>query len=378
MRFLKIWSFVVAVSLCLTVSAFGQETTGAIEGTVKDTQGNVVPGVAVTVSSRGRTEAARPDATGGFSRTVTADDNGFFRVLQVPPGFYTVSTAAAAGFGTATLNDVEVVLGKTTPVNVGLQPGNVEVSVTVTADAIAIDPTDNKIQTNITSQVAELLPKGTNFTSLLQVAPAVRNEPKGGGFQIDGASGSENTFIIDGQEVTNFRTGTLNANNNLPFQLVQEVQVKSSGFEAEFGGATGGVINVVTKGGSNEWHGEFGMSFRPAELQAGPRRILTNAFGPATYFQAQRDGGTDFFPTMNLSGPILRDRAWFFASYSPQYRKTIRPITYIDTDNNNAIVGAERYVERRIDYYAFTRVDADVMNNLRFSGTYTWNPIDQE
>jgi hypothetical protein len=260
----------------LTGIAFGQETTGRIEGTIKDPNGNVVPGVSVTVTSRGRTEGARADATTGFNRTVVTDDNGFFRVQEVPPGFYTVTSAAASGFSGAAVNEVEVVLGKTTPVNINLQAGYVQETVTVTADAVAIDPTDNKIQTNITSQVAELLPKGTNFTSLLKVSPSTRPEPLNGGFQVDGASGSENTFIIDGQEVTNFRTGVLNANNNLPFQLVQEVQIKSSGFEAEFGGATGGVINVVTKGGSNEWHGEFGSQFRPGSLQSDPRVFQRN------------------------------------------------------------------------------------------------------
>ncbi|MEZ5346868.1 MAG: TonB-dependent receptor plug domain-containing protein [Pyrinomonadaceae bacterium] len=83
---------------------------------------------------------------------------------------------------------------------------------------------------------------------------------------VDGASGSENTFIVDGNEVTNVLSGTLDSNNNLPFSLVQEVQVKSSGFEAEYGGATGGVINVVTKGGNNEIRGEFGLNFSPGKL----------------------------------------------------------------------------------------------------------------
>ena len=93
------------------------------------------------------------------------------------------------------------------------------------------------------------------------------------GYQVDGSSGAENTFVIDGSEVTNFRTGQLRDNNNLPFQFVQEVQVKSSGFDAEFGGATGGVINVVTKSGGNDFHGEFGMQFETSNLSA--RQNLT-------------------------------------------------------------------------------------------------------
>ncbi|HEV7902598.1 MAG TPA: carboxypeptidase regulatory-like domain-containing protein, partial [Pyrinomonadaceae bacterium] len=231
----------VTFLLCLTALAFGQETTGRIEGTITDPTGAAVPGVTVTINSVGRTEGARPDATTGFTRTATTDESGFFRVLEIPPGFYSVTTTSISGFSGATVPSVEVVLGKTTPVNFSLTAGSVSETVTVTSDAIAIDPTDNKIQTNITAQVAELLPKGTNFASLLQVAPSVRNEPASGGFQIDGASGSENTFIIDGQEVTNFRTGNLNINNNIPFQFVKEIQVKTNGFEAEYGGATGGV-----------------------------------------------------------------------------------------------------------------------------------------
>ncbi|HYE13111.1 MAG TPA: TonB-dependent receptor [Pyrinomonadaceae bacterium] len=366
-----------AVLLCLSASAFGQETTGVIEVTTKDPQGGAVTGVTITIQSRSRVDAANPTATGAgaFTRTVTTDENGFARVLQIPPGFYTVATTAVSGFGATTVTDVEVTLGRTTPVNITLRAGDVRETVTVTAsDVVSIDPTSNRIQTNITAQAAELLPKGTNFTSLLQVAPAVRNEPLSGGFQVDGASGSENTFIIDGQEVTNFRTGTLNGNNNIPFQFVQEVQVKSSGFEAEFGGATGGVINVVTKGGSNEWHGEFGTSFQPAGLQAGPRRILTNAFGDARYFQPPKDEGTNHFPTFNLSGPIIEDRAWFFASYSPQIRNTRRTINFIDTDDES-IVGTETYNLRQTNHYAFMRLDSNIFNNLRFNGTWTWNPI---
>jgi len=225
---IKFLPSILALLLCLTATAFGQETTGRIEGTITDPSGAAVPGVTVTVRSRGTTEGARQDATIGFNRTVTADESGFYRVQEVPPGFYAVTTTAISGFSASTNPSVEVVLGKTTPVNFQLQTGALTETVTVTSDAVAIDPTDNKIQTNITAQVAELLPKGTNFTSLLTVAPGVRNEPLSGGFQIDGASGSENTFIIDGQEVTNFRTGTLNQNNNIPFQFVQEVQVKSS------------------------------------------------------------------------------------------------------------------------------------------------------
>jgi hypothetical protein len=389
MRTIKLLIFATALAVSLAGISFGQETTGNLEGTVKDPQGAVVPGVSVTVSSTGRTEGARADATVGFSRTVVTDSSGFYRVQNVPPGVYNVSTAATSGFGAATSSNVEVVLGKTTPVNISLQAGDVQTTVNVTtAGELAIDPTDNKIQTNITSRTAELLPKGTGFSSLLKIAPSTRPEPLNGGFQVDGASGSENTFIIDGQEVTHFRTGVLRANDNLPFNIVQEVQIKSSGFEAEFGGATGGVINVVTKGGSNEWHGEFGIGFKPAALQSDPRQFLRSfRSGSATatpptfvdipeYIFPRKDEGTDTFPTANLSGPIIKDHLWFFTSYSNQNTNVIRSLDYVTPDpRNRTLSSTERYSFKRVQTFAEARLDAAVTDQFRMTGRFIWSPI---
>lgn len=160
--------------------------------------------------------------------------------MQLQPGVYTVN-ATASNFQPLSRENIQVLLGQTTPVNIQLAIGGVGAEVTVTgADQLAIDPTSSRIQTNLTEKELEQLPRGTNFTSALKAVPSVRPEPAAAGFSIDGATGVENSFIIDGQEVSNFRTGGLNSNNNLPFQLVRELQVKNSGFEAEFGGATGG------------------------------------------------------------------------------------------------------------------------------------------
>lgn len=378
-----------ALVLCLSVSAFAQETTGDIEGTVKDPNGAVVPGVVITVRSVDSTVGARPDSTAGFSRTITADSGGFYRVQQIPPGFYTVSTGVTSGFGEAVRNNVEVVLGRSTLVDINLAvTGSANVVDVVADDAVAIDPTSNKVQTNITAQAIDLLPKGVNFTSLLQTAPSVRNEPLSGGFQIDGASGSENTFIIDGQEVSNFRTGTLDLNNNIPFQIVQEIQVKSGGFEAEFGGATGGVINATTKSGGNDFHGEVGTSFRIAKFQAAPRsfqRLVTIA-GTSTQpalrtveeIQPRRDQGTSSFPFASLSGPILKDRIWFFGAYAPQFVNIDRQLDYISSDPRGRVVNAtENYTQRQKQEYAFGRIDIQPISSLRLTGSYLWNPLVQ-
>ncbi len=384
MKNLKLVLFTLVLVLGLTGISFGQETTGSIEGTIKDPSGAVVPGVSVTATGTG---------TGaGFSRTVTTDNAGFFRIQQVPPGIYTVTTAAASGFGGSTSSNVEVVLGKTTPLAVSLQAGGVETSVDVTAaNELTIDPTDNKIQTNITARTAELLPKTANFAGLLKIAPSTRPEPLNGGFQVDGASGSENTFIIDGQEVTHFRTGVLRANDNLPFALVQEVQIKSSGFEAEFGGATGGVINVVTKGGGNEWHGEFGSQFRPSSWQGQPNVFLRNfrtgsaTAVPATfvdlpeYIQPRKDNGFDYFPSATLGGPIVKDRFWFFAAFAPQIQKIDRTLDYISSDPRARTISETlTYKFKRISHFSELRLDGAPSDKLRLSGRFIWAPIKDE
>lgn len=378
----------VALILCFSFTAMAQELTGSIEGTVADPNGAVVPGVEVTITSRADTGSA------GFRRTVTTDQNGFYRVQQVPPGTYNVTTAATSGFGSGSIVNVMVVLGRSTPVNITLAAGGASVEVDVSSDAATIDPTGSKLQTNITAKTAELLPKGTNFTSLLQISPAVRAEPLGGGFQIDGASGSENTFIIDGQEVSNFRTGTLNANNNIPFQFVQEVQVKSSGFEAEFGGATGGVINVVTRGGSNQFRGEIGMEFNTQRLNGQPRPVLyqttynTGVVGSPNvvlpeYIRPNRDQGTNFFPFFSIGGPIIKDKMWFFGSYAPQYLNVQRTVnlygsTPADRDPaRRQFVSSNEYRLEQKNEYAFGRIDWQPFSSLRLNGTYLWNPIHQ-
>jgi Outer membrane receptor for ferrienterochelin and colicins len=382
-RILKSITAIFTLALCFSFTAIAQEQTGSIQGTITDPAGAVVPGVEVTIASVA-------GSTVGFRRTTTADSNGFFRVQQIPPGTYTVTTTATAGFGVATANNVGVTLGSATTINIPLAAGGASVDVTVTDDALAIDTTGNKIQTNISARTAELLPKGTNFTSLLTVAPGVRNEPLSGGFQIDGASGSENTFIIDGQEVSNFRTGVLNTNNNIPFQFVQEVQVKSSGFEAEFGGATGGVINVVTRGGGNQIRGEAGVEFSTPKFNGNPRDFLnlttfSNAGGTQVrpeYIPVPKDQGTNFFPYLSMGGPIVKDKIWFFGSYAPQLLEVQRTVNLYGgaasqrDPATRQFVSSNTYRAKQRNEYAFGRLDIQPFQSLRMTGTYLWNPIE--
>jgi hypothetical protein len=324
---------ILAVLLCFSFAAFAQRTTGDIQGTVKDPNGAVVPGASVTVAGK--------DV--GFNRTVTSDSAGLYRVQQVPPGTYTVSVAPISGFAAQTKENVQVSINNTTTLDFEMAVGAQGVTIDVTGEGVILDPTETKAQTNLSAREIEALPKGTGFTSLLRVTPSVRAEPLSGQFTINGSTGPENSFIVDGQETQNFKTGLINSNNDIPYQAFQEVQVKTSGFEAEFGGATGGVINGVTKSGSNTFHGEFGAQFNTPELNAGPRPTYslftssTNLPGETGQHSGQglefrpleRMGGTNFYPTAVLSGPIIKNKLWFFGIHSPRYVHEEQTSTFI-------------------------------------------------
>lgn len=375
-NYFKSLSIIFALVLGMAGASYAQETYGNIDGTVKDQQGAVVPNVSITIANKGT----------GFTRTATTNGDGFFRVIQMPLGNYTVSSAATAGFSAAKYDNVIVTAGNTVTVEVKLAIGTGSVTVDVSgSDAVAIDSSGSKVQTSISARQIELLPKTANFTGVLKAIPGTRGEAFSGGFQVDGASGSENSFMIDGQEVNNFRTGALRANQNLPTQFVSEVSVRSSGFEAEFGGATGGVVNVVTKGGSNEWHGDFGTAFTTSKLDGAPKPTLTRftSGAGATFVQTSeyesfpKIGSDSLLPSANLGGPIIKDRLWFFGSYSPQIlTQNVDTAFYTSAPRSTRTYRFnERYTRETRNEFAYGRIDANPFNSLRLSATYTWNPV---
>jgi outer membrane receptor protein involved in Fe transport len=377
-RKLTIWSAVALLVLALTSLAFGQENSGSIQGMVKDQSGAAIPGAKVTASSPILVR----------SLDAVTDSEGVYRFPRLPVGIYSV-TVSQTGFKTSKNEDISVVLGKELTLDVSLSAGAVTESVTISASSEAIDVTSSKTATNITEQFIDTTPKGRTFNSLLQAAPGVFFDPRAGsvgggatgtsgnspgggvgGYSVNGASGSENQFIIDGVEVSNVRNAALGRESAIPFEFVREVQVKSGGFEAEYGGATGAVVNVVTKSGANTFHGEGALLFTGSGLNSSPRgfwRSNVSAVTQPQFFRQKEDDYRNIYMGFSLGGPIIKDRLHFFSSYFPEFNRVERSIAYTN--------GAETTTSRVLRHYAINRLDYAPTQKLQVNTSYIWTPI---
>ena len=204
--------------------------------------------------------------------------------------------------------------------------------------------------TSLRNEQIDLLPKGRDFTTLVTQAPGANNEGKLGGISIDGASASENRFIVDGVETTNLQTGT--SGKALIADFLEEVQVKSSGYTAEYGGATGGVINAVTKSGTNSFHGNGLFYWQGDKLEAGPNKTLrlnpVNTY-IAEYWTYAEDSYNRIEPGVSLGGPIKKDRMWFFGAYQPT-RTTTQRVVNPQTAGNPVAGTFDKEQKQQVQY----------------------------
>lgn len=313
----------------LAVPAFAQEQRGSVEGFVKDASGAVLPGATVEASS-----------PGSVTRTAVADGVGSYRFPSLPPGTYRL-TATLQGFQSKSVDEVHVYLGQIKKVDFALPVSGVTETVTVTAESPMIDVRQSSRATSIRAEQVELLPKGRDFTTLVTQAPGANQENKSGGLSIDGASASENRYIIDGIETTNLQNGT--SGKNVIVDFIEEVQVKSSGYTAEFGGATGGVINAVTKSGTNDLHGSALYSFEGSSLEGARRPTLRTSLSnsnAAEYVDYPKDDRVRHEPGFALGGPIAKNRMWFFGAYQPALTTNDRSVTTTSAANPAAATAA--------------------------------------
>jgi Carboxypeptidase regulatory-like domain/TonB-dependent Receptor Plug Domain len=363
---------VLLIAGLVAPAVFAQETTGGLQGTVKDPSGAVVSGATVGVTS---------SALIG-TKSATTDAGGYFRFANLPPGSYTI-TVTAPNFRSSKQENIMVGTGRLPSIDVTLQVGTASETVEVTGTAPIVDVTQSKVQTIVTEDVLVNVPKGRSFQSVIQFAPGARSEPLQGGYQIDGASNSENSYLVEGQETANVITGQ--TDTNVPMEFIQEVQIKSSGFEAEYGGALGGVVNVVQKRGSNQWHGSVFTYYQGDAFDAAPDRTLrknpdigTNVGGlrldqPYQYYQPMKDHYRIWEPGVEVGGYLLKDRLWVFASTIPRLYRLSRTVGFTNVNPGGPIATAgSRTFPYAVDtYYSLARVDFLATQKIRLFGS--WN-----
>ena len=229
------------------------------------------------------------------------------------------------------MQNVDLRLGQQLNINLTLQPGGVAETVQVVAESPLIAITQSARSTSIRGDEIDKMPKGRDFVSLVTQASGANMEAKSGtnAIMIDGSSGGENRWIIDGAESTDMVHG--DQGKTMVTDFVDEVQVKSSGYTAEYGGSTGGVINVLSKSGSNQWRGDALLYYQSESLDSDPRptlRLKPSNDREAEYVTYPEDEYNRVEPGFNLSGPIVRDKVWFFAGYIPQFRPLDRTVTF--------------------------------------------------
>ena len=302
--FALLLAFVIA---CAGV-ARGQETTGTINGRVTDAQGLAVPGVSVTVTG----------AQG--AKQATTDSEGRFSVPFLTPGRYDVR-AELSGFKVVEQKGVTVALGQALDLPLKLEVGGVSETVQVVGTTDVVNVNTTTTGATITSDLLERVPVGRDIGSTLYLAPGVSSSSTAGHANpsIAGGSGLDNQYVIDGVNVTNQGYGALGSysiifgslGNATPFDFMQEIQVKTGGYEAEYGQATGGVVNVITKSGSNNVRGSGFGYWRPDQLESPWPQFQSTNGSVQTVASRQYDAG------LEAGLPIVRDRLFFFGAIDP-------------------------------------------------------------
>jgi len=358
------------VSTMLPVSASAQETTGGVSGVIKDASGAVIASAAVEVSG---------GALIGVKK-LTTNGAGQYRFVNLPPGIYQIKVTAQ-GFETAKVSDITIGVGRYPSIDISLKVGGEGTTVEVSADAVSIEQTTTHALTNISSQEIEALPHGASFQSLIALAPAARNEPlQDSGYQINGGANAENSYLVEGQETASVISGVSKA--NVPMEFIQEVQVKTSGIEAEYQGSMSGTVNVIMKKGSEAWHGQFFNYYQPSSLEPirhgylryNPDSAYTSSSAQSTSYNGSDQAVQYYVPKKDLyhrdqpggqvGGPLWKNHIWGNAAFAPEYYTRRRTISWGGTS------GDQTYLTSTEQYYFNARVDATVNSRVRLFATW--------
>jgi outer membrane receptor protein involved in Fe transport len=363
--------------LCLvvtTVVAFAQAEIGGatLNGTVTDPTGAAVPNAKVTITS---TET-------GLTRGMETNSSGLYSFSRVPVGSYDL-TVEAQGFKATKRTGIALTVGAVATVDAGLQVGSAQETVSVTAEVPVVETTRSQTSTTVTTeQVRDLPINGRNFLDFTVLTPGVIRDPtRGGDLSFGGQRGTANSLLVDGSDANNIffgqstgRAGTGRNPYSFSQDAVQEFQVNTNTYAAEIGRAGGGVINVITKSGTNNFHGGAFEFYRDKALNANSWE--NNRRGaPKRAYHFNQFGG-------NISGPVVKNKIYFFFDYDGQRNTTPNTVFLQVAPPSDALSQqAFQQLQPFLTSYGqalnnntyLGKVDWDLTNNQRLSVRYNAN-----
>jgi len=298
----------VAMSLSLALPALAANTDGSIKGVVSTVNGALV-GAKITISNKST----------GFTKTITADSDGSYRFSRLATGTYSI-TAKKIGYDTISLDAVTVSLGASTDVGLTMNTGDTEV-ISVTGSSISqIDISSSESALNISAVELSRLPVPRNVNAVALLAPGTTEGDSrfDGAISFGGASAAENSTYINGLNVTNFRNGLGFA--TVPYSFYKEFQVKTGGYSSEFGRATGGVINAVTKSGTNDFHFGGEVFTTPDSLRGEGQ---DTKYPDGRYYRTNsKDERNEMNGSVWASGAFIEDTLFFYAMYEARDKES--------------------------------------------------------
>ena len=338
--------------------------TASLNGTVTDPSGAFIVGAKVT---------ARNVETGLIRQTVTTDA-GLYSLTDLPAGTYDL-TVEQTGFDTAVRNNIRLTVGAVSTLNIQMLIGTATQKVDVTAEASLVETSRSEVSTAITNrQIQELPINGRNFLDFTLLTPGVVRDPtRTGDLSFGGQRGTSNSLLIDGSDANNAffgqstgRTGTGRNPYSFSEDAVQEFQVNTNGYAPEIGRAGGGVINTITKSGTNSFHGDVFEFFRDKSLNA--NSWDNNALGrPKRAYHFNQFGG-------NLGGPIVRNKAFFFFDYDGQRNTTPNTVSPGILPAPTDVLGLSVLPSLQQYFVSY----ANSLNNDVYLGKVDWNLTDNQ
>ena len=322
-------SALMFVLLCLalgvgTASAQSQASTGQITGTVTDPNGAAVANASVTVTNNET----------GFTRTATASEEGIYTIVLLPPGTYKL-VAKAANFADTTIDNVVVNVGRVVEVKISLSAKGIEETVLVTAET-TIQVTRNESDAVLNETAIRDLPiNGRRFQDFVTLTPTAQVDPSRGQISLAGQKGINGNVNIDGMDYNQPFFGGIRGGERsnlaftIPQEAIREFQVVATGYSAEFGRSTGGIVNAVTKSGDNSLRGSAFFLARPSRLSRGneftqalaDQRLTALGVNPTLAPTQYQFGGS-------VGGPIKKDKLFYFGAYEQQRFRAPRQILF--------------------------------------------------